>query len=661
MTNVQQSALRTGVERLWQEGARLAGLDAREVAATGWALLSPPSGGDGRRGGFSELNNDGSPAQLCLSQSREGTGLRMLVDPAWHLADAPARLVASREALALALERGGAGDLAPACEALLDALLLEEPALHAYPSSLLWIGTGLGQPGCAVYVDVRPLGDAVWTRTRDWLHGVLPDAAEALGTLERLRPHVQLSSIGIEGLSRQRARAKLYWRLRTPVGLAALGLPLLDDPGLAAFLATAVGLREFPLSGLVMSAGFDFASGALEDTKIDLCGHCMPQPAASWLDLVARVSHGLGLPVPPVQAALDAQHCEVAFLGAGVDRRGQHRLNIYLKPSGPDLPGALDRRALRACIASACAYLCDLQAADGGFADYRLPVGASTQWVSAFAGLALAEAAWVADLPWAFAAAGRTADRLTRDRPYAAGWGYNETTGIDADSTGFAIRLLRALGREVAPADRRSLLRHWREEGGFATYDDGPQAWGQAHPCVTAAAGLALDDEARRALSSALQACVARTALADGNWPAYWWRTHHYSTWHHLLLLRRLGQGTRGAAPAQVGMGAGTGVGAGAGKGSGGVHPSPGAFELAYAAGIAHFRDPGSAEADRLLRDLLCAQRVDGGWTGGFNLRVTDPACTAPWQRPAGELYRDQAGTITTASALFVLTEVLRG
>jgi len=645
MTNVQQSSLRPGVDLLWQEGARLAGLDACEVASAGWALLSPPSSGSGRRGGFSELNNDGSPAQLCLSQSRDGTGLRMLVDPAWSLVDAPSRLAASRDALASALARGGADDLAPACEALLTTLLLDEgPALYAYPSSLLWIGVGLGQPGCAVYVDVRPLGDAVWDRTRDWLQQVLPNAEHAVDTLTRLRPHVQLSSIGVEGISRKRARAKLYWRLREPMGLSALGLPLLDDPVLAAFLATAIGEREFPLSGLVMSAGFDFAAGVIEDTKIDLCGHCMPQSAASWLALLERVSGGLGLKAPPVHAALREDRCGVAFLGAGLDRHGHHRLNIYLKPSGLSLP-ALERRALHERIASACAYLCELQAVDGSFADYRLPVGESTQWVSAFVGLALAEAALAVDLPWAFSAAERTADWLTQDRPYAAGWGYNETTGIDADSTGFAIRLLRATGREVALADQQSLLRHWREDGGFATYIEGPQAWGQAHPCVTAAACLALDEQARRALSPALQAYVARTALPDGSWPAYWWRTHHYSTWHHLLLQRRLGRDTRGTAPAPAAV----------------SHPSPGAFELAYAAGIAHFRNPGSAGADQQLRELLRAQRVDGAWTGGFNLRVTDPACAAPWQQPVGDLYRDLAGSITTASALFVLTEVLRG
>ncbi|WP_322014702.1 prenyltransferase/squalene oxidase repeat-containing protein [Paraburkholderia sp. J12] len=642
MTPQPAGPLLPGLDCLWEEAARLAGLDRLAVSSAAQALLAPPLHGSPRRGGYSELNNDGHPAQLCLSQSDRGTGLRVLVDPGWFLGDASARLEASRAALAAALRDHGALDLSGPCETLLSTMLDADIAPERYPSGPLWLGVGLAQPGCAVYVDVRPLSEAVWERMERWLRCTLPDAADAVATLQRLRPGVVLSSVGIEGVSRRHARAKVYWRLKAPAPLNTLGLPLISDTRLAAFLATLLANRELPLSGLVMSAGFDLASGALEDVKIDLCGHCLPQPADAWLAVLERAARDLGVRRPDVDAALTGGRCEVAFIGAGVDRHGRHRLNLYLKPPGLASAGNTPR-TLRDRMARACRYLCDLQQPDGSFRDYRLPVGEATQWVTGFVGLALAEAAQAADLPRARASAAAAADWLIRERRSAPGWGYNACTGPDADSTGFAIRLLRATGRPVDPADQDALLRHWRPGGGFATYAEGPDAWGDAHPCVSAAAFLALDSKNQNRLQSELLRFTGRMAHADGSWPSYWWRTHHYSTWHHLLLLRRLGQcGT----PSPHGA-------------TGTLLETTSAFDLAYAAGIAHWRAPGSAEAARLLSDLLAAQRADGGWTGGFNLRVTDPSCCTPWVRPQGDLYRDRAGSITTGSALFVLSEIL--
>src|SRR3954453_15014175 len=131
---MQASALRPGIDVLWEDAARLAGLDAGTVSSAGWALLSPPLRGAQLRGGFSELNNDGSPVQLCLSQSREGSRLRMLVDPAWFLSDVRARFPASRGAMATALQSGAANDLASTCDALLSGLSLDDTeSLSNYP------------------------------------------------------------------------------------------------------------------------------------------------------------------------------------------------------------------------------------------------------------------------------------------------------------------------------------------------------------------------------------------------------------------------------------------------------------------------------------------------------------------------------------------------
>ncbi|MEM6793142.1 MAG: hypothetical protein AAF725_04135, partial [Acidobacteriota bacterium] len=182
----------------------------------------------------------------------------------------------------------------------------------------------------------------------------------------------------------------------------------------------------------------------------------------------------------------------------------------------------------------------------------------------------------------------------------------------------------------------------WRPapEAGFSTYTC-DTAWGEVHPCVTAAACLAISDEELGARRAELREFLARFQAPDGRWPAYWWRTHHYSSYHHLLLLRRLGWlGDFPLPPHEPGPGAT-------------------AFELAWAAGIAHLC--GRAEAaDSLLEGLLERQLWDGRWPGSPELRVTDPGCRTPWIDAAGELYADHRGLLTTASALQVLTRILR-
>ncbi|MEO1087724.1 MAG: hypothetical protein AAFY88_26115 [Acidobacteriota bacterium] len=266
-------------------------------------------------------------------------------------------------------------------------------------------------------------------------------------------------------------------------------------------------------------------------------------------------------------------------------------------------------------------------------------MGSSTEWVTAYVGLALGRIAAAGPFPRARRAAERAADWLRSNRSYAAGWGYNGATGVDADSTGFALRLLRLVGAEVADADQAQLLSAWRAGGGFATYDEA-SAWGDAHPCVTAAAYLALDGPERRLKLRELRAYLERTQLVDGRWPAYWWRTHHYSSYHHLALLRELGWTEDFQRPPHAPGAAAT------------------SSELAWSAGIAHLVGDSDA-ADRRTGRLLDRQLWDGRWPGGADLRVTDPACRTPWVEPAGDLYADGFGLLTTASVLDVFARIL--
>ncbi|HMB55517.1 MAG TPA: hypothetical protein VKU40_19515, partial [Thermoanaerobaculia bacterium] len=468
--------------RLVSAAAEIAGLPVSTVDA--WTSDALALDAPGRRGGHSQLNNNGEPLQLCIGVSATGHRVRLIADPAWFLGEPAARLVAGRGAVRRTLPRVGASSLTPLCERTIASVLPDDGGdLQAFGRGVLWLAFALAGDGAAVYVDTRPLaGDEAWLRAGDWACRLLADPGPVVDTLATLRGGARLASLGIEGLGPRRARAKVYWRLRSGVSLADLGLADAETASLAGFLTATVGERAIRLGGIVLSRSFRLPDGAAHDLKVDLCAHCLPQSPGAWAATLDRLCGELALPPLALGERLRTGGCEMAFLGFGRDRDGAARLNVYLRPRvGDGQPWG--RRLVPAAAGAAVDRLLALQGEDGGFTGFRdLPVGAATEWVTAYAGLALAAAStW---RPEAAPAAHRAADFLVERRSYAAGWGYNSKTGPDADSTGLALRLLRATGRPPAAADLSWLLARWRD-GGFATYprDD---AWGEPHPCVTA-------------------------------------------------------------------------------------------------------------------------------------------------------------------------------
>jgi hypothetical protein len=301
--------------------------------------------------------------------------------------------------------------------------------------------------------------------------------------------------------------------------------------------------------------------------------------------------------------------------------------------------------------ARAARFLIGHQSPEGWWRDYDdLPVGASDGWVTAYAGRALAGAALSGIEPAAAASARRAAAWLRDVRAYPAGWGYNARTGPDADSTAHAIALLRACEMPVAPADVAWLRARFRANGGCATYDR-QDAWGVAHIDVTPVAFLALPDAARMEIASGVRGFIETCRDADGTWPAYWWRTCHYSTYWNLRALATLEE--RSARTGHE-------PDASADSPPGILHPTrqvESAFDLAFAVGASALADRPFA---RQLRCLLRQQHDDGSWPGAANLRVTHPSCFRPWETPIGSLYVDTRRLLTTASVLLVLCATAR-
>lgn len=292
-------------------------------------------------------------------------------------------------------------------------------------------------------------------------------------------------------------------------------------------------------------------------------------------------------------------------------------------------------------IARGVRYLERSQTRNGSWSDYRLPVGASDAWVTAYAGWSLSRVAHLTRHSAADDAAARASAWLRTDRPYSAGWGYNSTTGPDADSTGLAIALFDDRGDPVADADRHFLASMWtREGGGFATYPNRDDSWSRPRVDVIFPAFLGLPADCRTAWSTDAVAHVERARAKDGLWWGFWWAGPWYVTWTALALFDALHAPLPSFDPKQD-------------------WPVPRtALQTAFLAGVMHrWRIP--EMRDRLVDRLIQYQEADGLWEGGFDLRVTDPDCDAPWERnDSGVLYRDTAATVTTASVLRILAEV---
>lgn len=287
-------------------------------------------------------------------------------------------------------------------------------------------------------------------------------------------------------------------------------------------------------------------------------------------------------------------------------------------------------------ITRALKYLLSHQQVDGHWEEYALPVGKSDAWVTGYIGNAVAEAASLATFGRFMQSSVQAAEWLNSNRSYPLGWGYNGITGADADSTAWAIRLLRAVRKAVKDSDIAFLSSKLRPDSGFATYD-GPGFWGVAHPDVSANVFMSLPAVQQKAIKQQIVGYTVNSRLADGTWPAYWWRTCHYSTLLNLELFAYLGLQDEFHLPVVQD------------DETQGIHSD---FDLACVTGIAALRQSDNLAVDSLLEILMFKQKDDGYWQGDASLRVTHPDCEQPWLQAQGQRYVDCAGLITTATAV---------
>lgn len=310
--------------------AALCGASAAEARVTLRHLLSE----DGilpREQGRSVLNANGSPMEVCVTASAHALRVRGIGDPAFQFLHPGLRYEQSLRVLdALPALRRNA-ELAALCTRVID-LNIAHDCVADYTDGVMWLAAGIGSDGMAVYLDAYPPGPAVaWTRARQWLHAMLGDPAEMLAAIDALSQYAQLCSIGLEAASLADARAKIHVRLQRSAPLASLGIPLLCDEGIGAFLQRAAGERELPFDGVVLGAGASVVTGAMRDAKIDLAGSYLHLSPQSWVELTDWCADTFSLQRIPMDALLANGRVSVAYIGLGVDAKGNHRLNVYLK------------------------------------------------------------------------------------------------------------------------------------------------------------------------------------------------------------------------------------------------------------------------------------------------------------------------------------------
>jgi hypothetical protein len=273
---------------------------------------------------------------LQVSVSLAGGGgrptIRLVADPASNVVDGQKRWVQAGGILSLVMA-SHAPQLEVLCRSVIRyGLPAKRATVAALPSGAIWLAADLSGQGMALYATAKwgDRGDR-WLRTRRWLDEVLPDASACGEILNRLAVRATLVSVGVEGVTPENARAKLYWRLDRAAALQDLGLPLLGSPEILEFLAATIEDRRIPYAAIVGSVGFRIADGNVCDVKLDVCCHCVRRTTTDWMRVVQNCIAHNNLAELSARCTALLETIELAFIGFGMDTKRKPRLNIYFK------------------------------------------------------------------------------------------------------------------------------------------------------------------------------------------------------------------------------------------------------------------------------------------------------------------------------------------
>jgi len=314
-------------------------------------------------------------------------------------------------------------------------------------------------------------------------------------------------------------------------------------------------------------------------------------------------------------------------------------------------------------------------AVEGRWQGFPTLAGLSNVWVTAFV------TAHLRALPTARSGLADTRRWIAAQQHKDGGWSYGAEVPPDADSTSWCLIALQ--DSPALPEARRQaafvFLDSHEGEDGISTYlhqadggirsyirasgDVSVAGWTSAHPDVTAAALLAgWPGDARKA-RVALAALVGRQSGA-GVWDCYWWRGPFYLSslvlraldcWNASLpepRARRLLTALEREQRPSGGYGLGS-------------DPEDDALTTALALDCLQRLAPfgGDSSRKRAEAALKAQQRDDGGWDGGYVLRIPAPGITelgsvGVWSRGTGggnSFVSDEGGVFATTLSLYAL------
>ena len=605
--------------------------------------------------GLSFINASGLPFQWVLRFAPSGANFGFLCEvgvPGDH----------PQKRLALSLER-----LRLACEScrfrepewlpkVLTYLVPQEDRLWPdHWRSGMWIGVAPSDQG----ILLKPYFNLNHGRARDrwlrvgWVLKMLgrQKALERLCGLSKLAPaDSSIVGLAIDVLPRGAAgRVKIYFRSgRVGLNWLAQWYDAIGQTNAVAELRRGLdlfpwlGRDPYPDAAFTLSVEFHPDSSAVS-LKTDLAitkwmpsDDCIAAGASSLITAVggARKEFERALNAIGTWPPSDLSASVLRFVGLGSESDGSSHVNVYLEPPLSSPVRHVPRMKGHSLQYSICAALEFLMSRmhNASWTDFRLPVGRSQSWVTAYVLARLAEVPhqWVrGETLWLIE---ESLKWLVAHQSSAGGWGYNSTVCDDADSTSWAIIALRHHERPIPPV-ALEMLRRCATNDGFATYPEGSspgKAWALTVPDVTAVAMNAAGwppDAAERFVSRWLQ--------PNGLLPAYWWTSQFY-TWaalldhdedlNHLIATAILREQLRRWTPES-------------------------SFEAALM--LSCMLRLGMAEASGVVRRLLQAQQPDGSWRSSALLRLTAPEVSDPWNRiNAGPLYCDENRVFTTATVI---------
>ena len=359
---------------------------------------------------WSAINNNGVPFQIVVSAGVKYHSLRFLTEVGAGGLLFPERLDRSYECLQQVCQELEIPDQFSSIQKIGNLLLPQDnQVLKTLDSGALWIGLGFAKnakPRLTVYYEGRwGRLEARWVRLFEGLQGI--ECSRAATQFRNLiRPATAFSQplgVAVDIDYRGIQQIKLYFRTikNSTEELSRLLLQAgisRAESALAHLTKTFVSdVREFPPDALVYYLAVSPSTDQIEETKIDVCTHCIGLKDNEYRDRWLNLAHHLNIDMDDYLIALDelspnevssGQDCH-AFLGIGVDRTGKMKLNAYLRPTIIDnsTTKAVPHHSVfsidtRTAVDQALNYLLRNQDADGTWRDFHLPPGRSVYWTT---------------------------------------------------------------------------------------------------------------------------------------------------------------------------------------------------------------------------------------------------------------------------------------